>query len=94
MPAFNPGLSENVEVALSLCGRDRVFHNSGAAPSVGIKADDIAMHGEKWLIEVGGTHDEAGKKAAETFSHHLRERGKMFAGWADSIDAALKGTNR
>lgn len=70
-------LSAAVENALGLCGRDRVFHNDGAPPSVAIRRTPFhSMPGDRWLTASGDTHDEAGRKAAIQFADELAVEGE------------------
>jgi hypothetical protein len=96
-----PRLTEAVEEALLLCGRDRVFHNDGQPPSVAIRwryanGPSHTDREERWIIGAAEGpsegHDDAGRKAALAFANRLRERGSQLISWAEQIERRLKET--
>lgn len=88
---LDPMLESNVESALAACGRDRVFHNDGKPPSVAIRWTPTQIPpDEKWIVESGTTHSEAGVRAAREFASRLRAQAKALNAWADSITKPLE----
>jgi hypothetical protein len=88
---YYPTLSANVENALYRCGNDRVMHNDGKPASMAIRQTAIIDDpSDKYMVETGETHDEAGRKVAKRFAEYLRKRGESLEAWADKIEEALE----
>jgi len=87
-------MDARVEGALAACGRDRVLHRDGAAPSVAIRYDVPSGASspdgvQRFLVRDGATLDDAGRQAATAFAAHLRVRAREIVEWADRIERAL-----
>ena len=66
------------------------MHNDGTPPCVAIRWQDVKVPPqEKWLVENGDSHDDAGAKVARTFSDHIRKEGERLIAWANRIDQTL-----
>lgn len=86
-----PALDAKVENALSRCGQGRVFHNDGTPPSVAVRWSDVKVPPEeRWIVQHGENHSEAGRKAATEFANRIRSEGERLILWADRIMGALK----
>lgn len=91
--SLNPppcSLSPQVERALYLCGKDRVFHNNGLPPSVAIDTQGMGLSTPRYLTCSGDTHDEAGRKVAVGVAEAMRERARQLKASANSIYDALQ----
>ena len=88
-------MKSNVEAALHLCGRFRVFHREGPEPAIAIRWDGpqqiVSPDGtQAYLVSKAETLDDAGALAAARFAARIKEEAARLSAWADSIVKALE----
>jgi hypothetical protein len=83
-------LSERIEYALELCGRDRVFHNE-CTTQIAIRWKyPSTERKEIWLVGQADTYDQAGENVATEYAHRLQQEGEALIEQSERIIKALK----